>query len=266
MSEVTLGQENAGPRIGDVIVSELHYGPVDLDLCGPLEPSDFEFIEIYNRTASTVDMSGWRLRGGVDLMFSLGARIAPHSTLVVVPFDPEDSTITNVFRFAYNVDPAVTLIGPYDGRLDNGGETVRLEWPDEPPLEGPDFVPYVVEEWVRYDNQAPWPAGADGTGASLSRVGSNVYGNLPGSWSVGPPTPGLTDFSSIFRLAGDANEDGQFDQFDLLLVAKAAKYSTGQVATWAEGDWNGDGVFDQFDIIAAASTDNYLKGPYGASI
>ena len=57
----------------------------------------------------------------------------------------------------------------------------------------------------------------------------------------------------------------------------AAKYLTGQVATWGEGDWNGapggsqgdppagDGLFDQLDIVAALSAGVYLTGPYGAS-
>jgi hypothetical protein len=62
--------------------------------------------------------------------------------------------------------------------------------------------------------------------------------------------------------AGDANRDMQFDQQDIVLVLQAAKYLTGQPATFEEGDWNGDGVFDQLDIVAALQTGNYLRGPY----
>lgn len=66
--------------------------------------------------------------------------------------------------------------------------------------------------------------------------------------------------------AGDANMDLEFNQLDLVQVQIAAKYRTGQSATWGEGDWNGapggfpgnpppgDGVFDQLDIIAALRT------------
>ena len=76
--------------------------------------------------------------------------------------------------------------------------------------------------------------------------------------------------------AGDANMDLKFDQLDLVQVQIAAKYLTGQTATWGEGDWNGapggsvgspptgDGLFDQLDIIAALNADVYLKGPYAA--
>ena len=74
--------------------------------------------------------------------------------------------------------------------------------------------------------------------------------------------------------AGDADQDFDFDQIDLVQVQVAAKYLTGQAATWGDGDWNGapggtvgipplgDGVFDQLDIVAALDASRYLTGPY----
>jgi hypothetical protein len=62
----------------------------------------------------------------------------------------------------------------------------------------------------------------------------------------------------------------------LVRVQAAAKYLTGQAATWGEGDWNGapggkqgeprpgNGFFDQLDIIAALRPGHYLTGPYAA--
>ena len=63
-------------------------------------------------------------------------------------------------------------------------------------------------------------------------------------------------------VAGDANHNFIFDQLDIVQVLQAAKYQTGESATFAEGDWNGDGVFDQLDVVAALQTGNYLRGPY----
>jgi hypothetical protein len=57
--------------------------------------------------------------------------------------------------------------------------------------------------------------------------------------------------------AGDANRDGVFNQLDIVQVLQAAKYQTGQPATWAEGDFNRDGIFDQLDIVAALQTGKY---------
>lgn len=103
-------------------------------------------------------------------------------------------------------------------------------------------------------------------------------------WMGSGPGP-ISGSSDIFQAtwvsldglqAGDANQDKQFDQTDLVQVQQSAKYLTGLPATWGEGDWNGapggepgnpprgDGVFDQADIIAALGTGLYLTGPYEA--
>ena len=76
--------------------------------------------------------------------------------------------------------------------------------------------------------------------------------------------------------AGDANQDLEFNQLDLVQVQVAAKYLTGAAATWGDGDWDaapggavgsppqGDGLFSQADIIAALNGGWYLQGPYAA--
>lgn len=71
-------------------------------------------------------------------------------------------------------------------------------------------------------------------------------------------------YENVSQEAGDANGDGQFNQLDIVQILQAAKYLTGQPATWSEGDWNGDGLFDQDDIVAALQTGNYLQGPDAA--
>jgi hypothetical protein len=76
--------------------------------------------------------------------------------------------------------------------------------------------------------------------------------------------------------AGDADQDSDFDQLDLVMVQVAGKYLTGQSATWGEGDWDGapggsrgnpppgNGQFDQIDIIAALNSGTYLTACYAA--
>jgi hypothetical protein len=91
---------------------------------------------------------------------------------------------------------------------------------------------------------------------------------------------GLDNITAVSRppalQAGDADQDFDFDQLDLVQVQVAAKYLSGQAATWGEGDWDGapggsagdppvgDGLFNQFDIIAAQQAGVYLTGPYVA--
>jgi hypothetical protein len=62
---------------------------------------------------------------------------------------------------------------------------------------------------------------------------------------------------SLPSVPGDANLDGKFDRFDIVHVLQAAKYLTGEAATWAEGDWDGNDVFDHLDIIYALQAGEY---------
>ena len=82
--------------------------------------------------------------------------------------------------------------------------------------------------------------------------------------------------NSFMLRAGDADQDLDFDQLDLVKVQVANKYLSGAAATWGEGDWDGapggstgnppsgDGLFNQLDIIAANLAGVYLQGPYAA--
>jgi hypothetical protein len=261
MDQRTFGTENTGPKPGEVIISEVHYHPVDPDgIDGPLDADLFEFVEIYNRSVSAVDLSTWQVDGGIEFPFAQGTLINPGQTLVVVSFAPEDASSAELFRAQYGLSSTVRLVGPFSGQLANNGEPVRLEWADEPPAVQPDFIPWILEDRIDYDDEAPWPETADGLGDALGRIEADNFGRFAESWTPRTPSPGVASF--FVRQAGDANEDGSFNQLDLLAILTVQKYNTGQPATWKEGDWNGDGVFDRKDIVAALMTNNYLKGPY----
>jgi hypothetical protein len=49
----------------------------------------------------------------------------------------------------------------------------------------------LIEDTVNYDNRAPWPASADGTGPSLERLQTDVYGDSASNWQANAtPSPG----------------------------------------------------------------------------
>jgi hypothetical protein len=125
----------------------------------------------------------------VDYNFPTGVVLRAQERVLVVSFDPVHDTNSLVsFRGAYpQLGAGVRLYGPYDGKLDNGGEGVEVRRPGVPVGE---YVPYIVEERVRYDDAAPWDGNADGTGWSLQRLEALAYGNEPLNWEAGPPTPG----------------------------------------------------------------------------
>ena len=94
---------------------------------------------------------------------SVGVRLARGLALAVVgglllltPGDPA------MFRARYEVPANVPILGPISGVLQDSGERLELQWPEEPGTNGLAFI--TVDE-VRYNDRAPWPFAADGSGA-----------------------------------------------------------------------------------------------------
>jgi hypothetical protein len=182
----TLGTANAGPRIGPVVISEIHYQPA---------PDGDEFIELKNITPRAVKLydpahatNSWRLNG-VGFDFPANVEIPPNGLALIVATDP------GVFRSKYGVPASVTVFGPFSGSLQDSGELLRLQMPDEPHVElnGQVVVPYIDIDAVRYNDKAPWPTNAAGFGPSLERINVAAYANDPSNWraSPGPPSPGV---------------------------------------------------------------------------
>jgi hypothetical protein len=110
------------------------------------------------------------------------------------------------FRLKYSVPTEVLILGPYAGQLQNSGENLELQAPDNPNTNG--AVPYVAIEAVRYNDQSPWPPAADGGGPSLQRLQASAFGNEPLHWIAAAPSPGR------FNVAGDSDGDGLPDAWE----------------------------------------------------
>ena len=184
LSSNTLGGSNSAPLIGKLIITEIMYHPVGLQ-------SDLEFIELTNLGDAAQNLENWTLRGGVDFDFTAAHEIPAGNSLVLVGFDPADAPSANAFRGAYGITAGIPLAGPWtDGNLDNGGDLIRIQRPDTPPLDEPDFYPQIIEDICDFDDAAPWPLAADGGGDSLHRILPASYGNQATSWTSELPTPG----------------------------------------------------------------------------
>jgi hypothetical protein len=205
------------------VINEIHYHP-------PLGQD--EFIELKSVTNGVVKLfdplyatNTWRL-SGVGFNFPTNSEIPPNGLVLLVSTDP------NLFRSRYSVPANVPIFGPYSGLLQGGGETLALQYADQPDLDtntGKIFIPYVDVDVVRYNDKAPWPTNADGFGSSLERLNPAAYGNDPINWraSPGAPSPGLdntgnrppqanagldqdltaTTFPVAVALAGTASDD-----------------------------------------------------------
>ena len=175
----TPGAANVGPRIGPVVITEIHYNPVFPQL---------EFIELKNISSNAVVLfdaaiptNTWRMNG-LGYNFPTNLTLPPGGLLLLVP--------TNVMQFTnrYAVPAGVQILPPYTGNLQDSGERLELQQPD---TTGTNGVGYITIDEVRYNDRAPWSPAADGSGPSLQKRLATLYGNDPVNWTAAVPTPGV---------------------------------------------------------------------------
>ena len=204
----TLGAANAGPRVGPLVISEVMYHPRDVSANGAYwDDQETEFIEIRNVTAQPVELfdrnypaKRWRLRSAVDFPFPANVVVPAQGYILVVNFNPAtEPTLLANFRSKYGVPDSVLLFGPYQGKLDNTEEDIRLQMPGKPPPDKLSDGPYILVDQVHYHDDHRWPTAADGVGFSLQRVDLSRYGNDPGNWIAAAPTAAAAN-----RVAGPA--------------------------------------------------------------
>ncbi len=141
------GMGGSGPSVttAPIVVTEIMYHPVDED-----EDQEFgEFIELFNRSNTPTAVGGWSLTSskGVKFTFAAGTTLMPKQYAVVAR---KRATLA----MAWGI-PEASLLGDYQGMLDNGGDTVMLL---DPAGE--------IVDAVKYKDKFPWPTAADSLGVN----------------------------------------------------------------------------------------------------
>ncbi len=174
------GGENSDPRVGPLVISEVHHTPAGDD-------ANLEFVELYNPTAAPQSLANWQLRGDVDFDF-IDESLPAGGVAVVTAFDPADTGLAATFRAAYGIGDEITLIGPWDSgeHLQAQGRVVLYRAENPPPLE-PAFFPLTVEDETNYSSASPWPVTTDGK--SLTRRPELRPGDDPAGWAAKVPAP-----------------------------------------------------------------------------
>ncbi len=218
----TLGAANSLPRVGPVVISEIHYHPTDL--AGGVDNSTDEFIELTNTSSSTVPLYGtdtgvpgygnaalndtWHLRNAVDFDFPAGVSLEAGERVLVVGFDPAASPGQLAsFRTKFSIPENIEIYGPWSGKLDNSGEEIELKYPGSADFAESFIVPYYTMEEIDYKDASPWPVVADGSGSSLQRLNFFEFGNDPENWVADIPQVGVT---------GDSDRDGMNDEWEII--------------------------------------------------
>jgi len=122
-----------------------------------------EWIELYNKGTSTVDLSGWKLEDAIDYEFEVGTNLASGEYIVVARDAAQ-------MQSKY---PSIRVIGDYEGRCSNKSERIVLI----------DHNKNIADEVEYYDDK-PWPRYADGRSASIELRDPESDNSKAMAWSA----------------------------------------------------------------------------------
>ncbi|MBN2312870.1 MAG: lamin tail domain-containing protein [Sedimentisphaerales bacterium] len=194
----TPGSENAYPLVGPIVISEIMYNP-DWPDNGSFTNDQYEYVELHNISAESVTLYDfdngvpWAFTRGIDFTFptDVPVTIPAGGYLLVVKY-PE------AFLWRYPGVPDEKVLGPYDGKLGDAGESLELSMPGDVDDEGEPY--YIRIDRINYsDGSHPedcpghvdlWPTEPDGADLSLIRKVFADYGNDPDNWMAATPSPG----------------------------------------------------------------------------
>ena len=200
--EFVVGDSDVSTLQESLIVSEIMYNPSS--------NQDHEYIEVHNIGANSLDLTDVRFSDGIDFEFPAGTVIVPGGYLLVV---------RNLAAFEAQYGNSLPVAGSYgesaSGSLSNGGESIELS------------LGTTIIHNFEYDDEAPWPLGADGGGSALVLYQTSDNSSLDlldtlglgeaENWREGVSggSPGGADPSEVF--SGDIAEDNDGDGLTALL-------------------------------------------------
>ncbi len=184
----------------DIIISEIMYHPYHDELTFEPEPILEEYIELYNKGAGTIDLTGWQFVDGIDYTFG-SVTIGAGQYLVVA---------ADVATFSAKYPSVTDVVGGWVGKLRNSREKIELA-NDAGILIDP--VTYNDDgNWAqRYLGPVDfthrgwrWSNAHDGDGKSLELINSgfsNEYGQNWTASSVADGTPGQANTAADSDIA-----------------------------------------------------------------
>ncbi|MGK0188082.1 MAG: hypothetical protein ACI9R3_003874 [Verrucomicrobiales bacterium] len=185
--------KNAPVRETSIVINEIMYDP-------PSNQNYGEFIELHNKGAATVDLSGWTITDGVSFDFPNGTTLAAGEYLAIAA---NKSWMQSTY-------PGIRVLGNFTGRLRTGGELVRIE----------DAQNNLVDE-VDYLPSGDWPELADGDGSSMELKHPDMNNDSPSAWadsdeSEKAPMKSFTYTAEYVRPGFGAQTSGQEWQMHLV--------------------------------------------------
>ncbi|HEV7950911.1 MAG TPA: lamin tail domain-containing protein, partial [Glaciihabitans sp.] len=150
----TRDAQNNPARTTDIVINEIMADP-------PSKQRDAEFVELHNRGSQPVDVSGWKLKEGVNFTIPPGTIMQPGAYLVI----GANASWLNA-NYA-----GINAVGNWDGQLANSGEMLKL-----------DDANGNLANAVDYRYGGEWPEHAEGNGSSLELSNPFADNSIGGAW------------------------------------------------------------------------------------
>jgi hypothetical protein len=192
--------------VGRVVINEINYNAPD-----DADPGDW--VELHNRTRVTIDLGDWTFRDESEKhIFTIpqGTFLARDGYLVLC---------SDAAAFASREPSVSNHIGDLGYSLAGGGELLELIDASGNSMDS-----------LTYEDESPWPEGADGSGATLALRNPILDNTFAPHWaaSAAGGTPGARNSDVFVEVAADCVSD------ELLFL---------------RADCNGDGVVDIADAV-----------------
>lgn len=174
LGSTTPGTPNAPIRPSDVVINEIMYAPISLN-------EDDQYVELYNRSSTAVDLSGWQFTSAVSFAFPSNTVLQPDGYLVIA---------RNISRMLTNYPNlnAGNLVGNFSGKLSGHGERLALAMPDmivstnSSGVTQTNAILITVNE-VTYGTGGRWGQWSDAGGSSLELIDPHADNTLAANWA-----------------------------------------------------------------------------------
>jgi hypothetical protein len=147
-------------QTSSIVISEINY---DSDAGFDTE----DWVELYNNSNTDISMAGWTIKDSIDTnIFVFDAQtILEKDSYLIVCRDTSDFK-----SFFIDIE---NCVGDLGFKFGNDGDIVRIF----------DNNNMLIDS-VHYDNEAPWPVGAAGTGRTLELINPDYDNTIPESWQA----------------------------------------------------------------------------------
>ncbi|MBX7123461.1 MAG: lamin tail domain-containing protein [Opitutaceae bacterium] len=204
--------------LANLRITEIMYSPV-----APSSAGNYEYVELQNIGASTLDLSGVRFTEGIDYTFPEGTSLAGGAYIVVAK---------NRTAFSSRYPAAVGLLAPgnFTGALDNSGEDIALTLP----------APWDINI-LRFEYDPSWYPLTSTSGYSLvvlapASTPARAWDQAQ-TWVASAAPDGSPGTSGVLVIAGAASAGGVAGQRTTLSIMPVSGSVTYQWQMLVNAQW-----------------------------